>query len=138
MASSPTAPALDQNEPGSRRKEIVDLLLVGTFKSSLLRLPYGNIQSGNRIFGQRSGYPGGGLLHPALGVEQKGAGKGDPLTGGQPLKDFNPVAQAPAGLDRTGLKKPIASINKDRFLKPGIEDRIHRYDNRRRAADRAS
>jgi len=37
--------------------EIVDLLLVGTFKSDFLRLPFGNIHPGNRVFGQRSGFP---------------------------------------------------------------------------------
>ena len=48
----------------------------------------------------------------------------DLLPGREPLDDFNPVAQPPAGFHLPGFKKPVALIDKDRFFKPGIEDRI--------------
>jgi len=104
------ARVLTKTSPVLGGSKIVDLLLVGPSKSGLLRLPYGNIQPGNRVFGQRSEHPGGGLLHPAFGVEQKGAGKGDPLTGGQLLKDFHPVTGTPADLNLLRIEDPLMKL----------------------------
>ncbi len=42
------------------------------------------------------------------------------------LRDLDPVAHSPSGLDLPGLEYPIALIDKDGLFEPGIENRVHR------------
>src|SRR5574338_80256 len=58
---------------------------------------------------------GRGGLHAALGIEQEIGCTDHAFAFHQPAGDFDPVTEAPAGLDAPGLEVSLAAIDEDRL-----------------------
>ena len=99
-------------------------------RSAISHLPSGchcllliRFHATHRIPADRSINSGSGQFHPAFGIDEEVARDDDPLSGLEPVDDFDAVADAPAGLHLPGFEEPVAPVDKDGLPEPRVRER---------------